>query len=500
MSLMGVDIGTTGSKAVVFDEAGRTLAHDYRAYPLTFPGPGQCELRFEEVWEAVQAVIRSAAAAVRGRDPVRALGFSTLGDSVTPIDRQGNPLCGTVIGAADRRAVRQAERLERELGRQRLFELTGAPPDPFTSVAKILWFRDNRPEIFRRAWKFCGPQEIVHLRLGLQPRMDCGLAGRTMLLDLRRMSRARELLAAAGLAEELFFPLARADQAVGRLGAKQAGPLELEPGVTVITGGFDQSLSAFGSGVIRPGSAGLSVGTLECINPMFDQPRIELPLLEGHHGCFPGPIEGTWSSLAYVTTSGAVVQWYRDKLAAPEVEEARRKGIDPFQHMMSLVPDRPSRVYVLPYFEGCGNPWMDVHQLGAMFGLRLDTDRPEILKGILDGIAFEIRLNLGSYTRAGVPIRALRATGGGARSDLWMQLKADVAGVPIERTVVTEAGCFGAAFLAGLAIGAYRRPEDILGLVEVDRSFEPRPEAGKAYEEPYGRYLELRRRVDGLRL
>ncbi len=500
MSLMGFDIGTTGSKAVVFSEEGRILAHRYQGYPMLFPGPGRCELCFEEVWEAVRAIAAAAAGAVRGRDPVRAIGISTLGDSVTPIDREGRALCGTVLGAADRRAVSQAERLDRELGRRPLFELTGAPLNAFCVIPKILWFRERAPQVFGRAWKFPGLQEIVHLRLGLEPRMDCGLAGRTMLLDLRKMDWARPLMEATGLSPELFFPLARAFQPVGRLGAAQAADLGLDPGVAVVTGGFDQSCCALGAGVIRPGSAALSVGTLECITPVFDRPKIESPLLEDNNGCFPGPTEGSWSSLAYVTTAGAVVQWHRDTLATPEVEEARRRELDPFAYMIDRTPERPSGVYVLPYFAGAGNPWMDVHQLGAMFGLRLDTGRAEILKGILDGICYEIRLNLDSYTRAGVPIRALRAIGGGARSDRWMQLKADITGVPIERTAVTEAGCFGAAFLAGLGTGVYGGPADILERVAVDRVFEPRPAAGRAYEEPYGRYLELRERVKGLRL
>jgi xylulokinase len=155
-------------------------------------------------------------------------------------------------------------------------------------------------------------------------------------------------------------------------------------------------------------------------------------------------------------------------------------------------------VYVLPYFAGAGTPWLDPNQRGAIFGLTLASERSEIVKGILDGTCYEIRINVESLAAAGIDITCFRAIGGGARSSRWMQLKADVTGIPVETTRVTEAGCLGAAFLAGLGSGIYGGPEDLEDIVRVDRTFEPRPGETARYRESYLMYRELRSRLEGL--
>lgn len=500
MSLLGVDIGTTGTKAVVFDESGHVLASHYQDYPLYVPEPDQCELNPEEVWQAITRVLQAAARDVRKKDPVRAIGISTLGDSVTPLDSAGHTLRPTVIGAADRRALTQASWIERQVSRKDIFMQTGAPLHAFSVIPKILWFRENWPDIFERVYKFAGWQEIMHLRLGLEPAMDFSLASRTMLVDLENGSWAEELMRRCGLSSSLFFPLARADHTVGVLERQEAQTLDLESGLTVVTGGFDQCCCALGAGVIAAGRAANSVGTLESIIAISDHPRLELPLLEGNYGCGFHVIEGSYYSLGYVTTSGAVLRWYRDKLGTVEAIKARETGADPYDLIINGTKDRPAPVYLLPYFAGTGTPWLDTNQKGTLFGLSLDTQRSDIVKAMLDGICYEVRLNLESMSSAGIEITALRSIGGGTRSERWMQLKADITGIPVEVTEVTEAGCLGAAFLAGLGSGVYGSPTDISDIVTVKKTFEPRVEQKRAYDEYYGVYLKLRERVRGLEI
>lgn len=488
MSLLGLDVGTTGSKAVVFDEEGAVLSSAYRDYPTYFPGPGQCELDPEEVWTAVQDVIAKAAHEVKERDPVTAMGISTLGDSVTLLGDDGNPLSGTVLGAADRRAVSQAKRIEEHFSREALFRVTGAPLHAFCVVPKILWFRDNRPDLFSRVWKFAGLQEFVHLRLRVSPSIDMSLAGRTMLMDLPEEIFPRELFSFAGIEETSFFPLSRATETRGTVAPETAERLGLTEHVRVVTGGFDQSCCALGAGVTEAGGAALSVGTLEAITPVFRNLRIEIPLLTGNHGCIPGLVEGMYTSLGYVTTSGAVVKWFVDSFGDSGAD-------DPFSHAMSMIPDGPSGVFVLPYFAGTGTPWLDVEQTGAITGLTLDTGPGDILKGILEGTAFEVRVNIESFGKAGIPVGTLRAIGGGSRSEQWMQIHADVTGIPVQRTAISEAGCRGAAFLAGLGTGVYGEAGDIIGITGIEKVFEPDETAVSVYEERYREYLLLRERV-----
>jgi xylulokinase len=491
MSLLGLDVGTTGCKAVAFDLSGRILASRYEQYPTRFPGPGQCELDTEEVCRAVHTVIFGAASEVQATDPVEAVGISTLGDSITLIDEAGAPLSGTVLGAADRRAAVQARWLDEHTGRDALFSLTGAPLHAFCAIPKIMWFRDHRPEAFQKAAKFCGLQEIVLQRLGVSPSMDFSLAGRTMLLDIRRRTPAVSLFAEVGISSERFFPAAQATRVAGNMQEPMASRFGLTEGVPVVIGGFDQSCCALGAGVIREGTAALSVGTLEAITPVFRELRLDPHLLEGNHGCIPGLVDGFHTSLAYVTTSGAVVNWFHSNFVDGKVT------LDQLSHS---VPEGPSGIFVTPYFAGSGTPWLDIGQLGSVFGLGLETGKERLFKAILEGVAYELKVNIDSFSSAGIEVKALRAIGGGSRSDIWMQMKADILGIPIERTLVTEAGCLGAAFLAGLGTRRYEHVEEIADLVSVDRVFEPRLETSRSYEHPYGCYLRLRDLVEKIDL
>ena len=505
MSLMGMDIGTTGCKAVVFSEDGRVLSSRYREYPLHIPERDRCELDPEEVWQAVLFVVGKAASEAGAGDPVKCLGISTLGDSVTFLDRKGAPVHRTIVGAADRRALAQARWIEERMSREEIFSLTGAPLHAYSVLAKILWMKEERPDIDRRVDKYTGWQEIVHLRFGLDPSFDHSLASRTMLMDVRKKDWAVPLLSLCGVPVERFYPLAPSISIVGRIGAKAAEATLLPAGTAVAAGGFDQCCCALGAGVSKTGTAALTIGTLEAITPVFDTCRLELPLLAGNHGCGLHVIEGMYFTLAYVTTSGAVLRWYRDTLGGPETAEAHapgedQRGLNPYDIIVGQTPDRPSSVFVLPYFAGAGTPWLDVRQKGSVFGLTLDTDRAELVKGILDGICYEVKLNLESFSSAGVRIEKLRAAGGGAKSDRLLQLRADVTGIPVEAAEVTEAGCLGAAFLAGLGTGTYASIDDIGEIVRIRKTFEPRPAHEKRYAEGFETYKKLRARMEGLNI
>jgi xylulokinase len=498
MSLLGIDIGTTGSKAVVFAESGNILTSHYQDYPLYIPAPDQCELDPDEMWGAVRGVLEAASRDVAEKNPVKAIGISTLGDSVTALDSRGRTVSRTVVGAADRRALSQALWIEQRVGRKDIFTQTGAPLHAFSVIPKILWFRDNQPEVFKRTHKFTGWQEILHYRLGLCPSMDYSLASRTMLVNIETRSWAEELLTTCGLSSELFFPLAAADHVVGEIDHKEAREFGLGKGVSVVTGGFDQCCCALGAGVATGGKAANSVGTLESIVAISAYPRLEMPLLEENYGCGFHVIEGSYYALGYVTTSGAVLRWYRDEVATTEVQRALHTGADPYDLIIEGTGDYPAPVFLLPYFAGTGTPWLDTKQKGSLFGLSLDTKRSDIVKAILDGICFEVRLNLESMSSAGIEISALRSIGGGTASDRWMQLKADITGIPVEVTEVTEAGCLGAAFLAGLGSGVYGSVEEISDIVSVKKTFIPRRKFKNAYDDHYATYLELRERVKGL--
>jgi len=312
MSLLGLDIGTTGCKAVVFSEEGKILSHAYQEYALHIPSKDRCELDPQEVWSAVRSVIRAVAADTAGKDPVRAIGVSTIGDSVTPVDKKGSPLHRTVIGAADRRATEEAAWIDVHYGRENAYRKTGAPLHAFCTLPKIMWFRNNEREIFESAWKFSGVQELFHLNCGLDPMMDYSLASHTMLMDMKGKTLARDLCAVCNINPDLFFPLGSSKTHVGKISRRSAENLGFSEAPQVVTGGFDQCCCALGAGVLDPGTVALSVGTLEAMVGISHSFRPTHALLEGNYGLSSHVVDGYFIALGYITTSGAILRWYRD--------------------------------------------------------------------------------------------------------------------------------------------------------------------------------------------
>jgi sugar (pentulose or hexulose) kinase len=498
MSLLGLDIGTTGCKAASFSVDGKLLHSNYEEYPLHFPAPNRCELDPAQVWEAISKVILSTAGEVKSVDPVEAIGISALADAITPVDAQKTCLGPSVVGSSDRRAIPQAEWIAHRIGREKIFELTGVPLHPMYIVPKMMWFRDNMPEMYHRTWRFLGWPELVHQHLGLDPVMDYSMGGRSMAVSVCDKEWNQRLLDEYGLDGSKLSPLASSHRVIGTIDARYASPLGLEPGVAVVTGGFDQSCAALGAGVVHAGIAALTIGTCEVATVISSECRLDPQLLWGNHGCNLHALDGQYLSLAIIVTGGSVLRWYRDTLGYLESKQAEAEGIDPYEAIISSIPPGPSSIFVLPYFAGTGTPLLDVKQKGSIFGLSLDTDRPQIVKGILDSLCYELRLNVESMRSAGLSIDAFRAMGGGSKSDTWMQLKADITRIPIEVTEVGESGCLGAAFLAGLGIGTYSSADDIRHLAGVKKTFEPRNHISTRYDESYEKYKELVSHVKGI--
>ena len=276
MSLLGLDIGITGCKAVAFRLDGQTLAQAYREYPLIQPQPGWMELDPAEVWDAVREVIGRVTAAVRS-DPVQALSVATHGESVLPVDAAGRPLC-RFISAIDTRAEQQTRWWAEQVGRERLFQITGMPLHPMYTINKLMWLRDNQPGIFAASSRFLCMQDFVFHQLGLPPAMDHSLAARTMAFDIHRRAWSGEILDLAGMDAARFSPALPSGAAIGEVPASIAETLGLGRGGVAVTGGHDQPAGALGCGAIVEGICMDSTGTVECVGVASSRPvRSRMP-------------------------------------------------------------------------------------------------------------------------------------------------------------------------------------------------------------------------------
>jgi xylulokinase len=489
MSLMGIDVGTTGCKAVIFDESGRQLAAAYREYPLLSPHPGWCEIDSRRVLDLTREAVREAC--TKTNDPVKALAVSSQGEAITPIDSEGNILANSIVSSCPRTAD-LVPVWEERFGKKYLFEKTGIPVASCFTPLRLEWIKENDPESFERAHKFLFFEDLVFWGMGLEPTSDSSEVSRSMCLDLRTGEYLTEIFDSIGVDIDRLPKVLPSGSVVGKISEKAGKEWGLPVGTVAVTGGHDQPAAALGVGVIEEGQACYGIGTVECVTSVFDKPLLSDRMLEYNLCCYHHTYPGRFVSLAYNFTGGSLFRWYRDVFAQAECEQAAKAGKDVYELLTAQVPDDPTRLFVLPHFTSTGTPYFDNHSTGAILGLSLHTTRGEVIRAILEGITYEIRMCVDLYAEIGHPIQEFRCSGGGSKSKQWMQIKADIMNAEILVPEVSEAGCLGMAMLAGAAIGVYNSLEEAVATtVKVTRSFSPNPKHVAVYEENMAVYRDL---------
>jgi len=447
---LGIDIGTSGCKAVIFDDRGRQISQAYREYDIITKHPGWAELDTNEVMEKCFDVIRESASKLEPGSVI-GLGISSQGEAFTLIDQEGNALCNALV-SSDIRANALIGPWVGQFGEEKLYQITGHTPHPMFSLFKLLWLKDNAPEIWAKTCKILCFEDLLQYRLGIaNPSMGWPMAGRTMLFDVVNHCWNPEILGFAGIRQEHLSSPLQSGTIAGYVDKDIARSLNLSEKTFVVTGGHDQVCSALGAGVTEPGIAVYASGTVECITPAFNSPVFTSDLRKNNLCTYDHAVPGMYATVAFSLTGGNLLKWFRDEFGAVETELARKTGKNPYELLLNQMPEEPTGLLVLPYFTPSGTPYFDVSVKGAILGLDLSVTREEIMKALLEGVAFEIRLNLEILKQSGYEVKELRVIGGGARSPVHVQLKADVTGMPITILDVTEAGCMGAAMLAKAA-------------------------------------------------
>jgi len=489
LSLLGIDVGTSGCKAVAFSTDGEPLASAREEYDLVVPGPGLAELDAELVWDAIKRVIAEVAAATVS-DPVSAICSSSFGESMVPVTT-GRRILGRSILNFDARGEEYLGGLQAGVNDERLFGINGNALGNHYSVTKLMWVRDNQPDVYQRADVFLNLAGFVGFMLGGDPAVDYSLANRTLLFDLEQRAWSDELVRWAGLERQKLPGVVPSGTAVGQVSPLMAGELGLSAGTAIVSGAHDQCSNAVGCGATRDGDAMLGMGTYLCVMPAYQErpaarTMIERGLSTEHHAA-----PDLFVSFVY-NMGGAIVKWFRDTFAAEEWNQARVRGDDIYTQLFSELPDLPSPIAVLPHFSPMGPPDYISDSSGVFIGLSLETRRGDILKGILEGSAFSLKEGVGLLEGAGISISGYRAVGGGSRSDAWVQLWADVLEAPVERSRVAEAGALGAAIMAGVGTGVFRSfGEGVAAMVGPADLFSPREEVAEQYRAAFERYRRL---------
>ncbi len=490
MSLLGIDVGTTGCKVIAFREDGEILAQAYGEYPLIHPQPGWSELNSNVVWENVSNGIREVAAQTKS-EPIEAISVASQGEAVTPVSGNYDVLANAIT-TFDARTTGICEEILQDISPLEVMQITGMPPSNIHTLAKLVWIQRNQPEIYKEVWKFFGFEDFVNFKLGVQLAVDYSLAARTMCFDIINKCWSEKMLGLADVDVSLLPDTVPSGTIIGEIGKKVAGELNLPNGVVVVAGGHDQPCGALGAGIIRGGELMDATGTVECIAPAFPKPVVNQQMIDGNFSCYPHVVEGLYVTLGFVSSGGVVLRWFRDTLAQAEVAQAAAEERDVYDILLEDIPDSPGTAMLLPHFTGSGTPHLDLESKGAIVGLTLSTTKGELVKAILEGISYEIKQNLTMLEDAGVEINEVRAIGGGAKSEKWLQLKADMLNKKVIALDISEGVCLGTAILSGTAIGKYSSIEEAVDLlVKPQKVYHPREEIAQQYDEKLKVYEQI---------
>jgi xylulokinase len=496
MNYLGVDIGTSGCKALLVDENGEQLWVANREYDVVFSDDGGAELDSIKVIQKCFEVINECTSKVTAGS-VKGLGISSQGEAFTVIG-EDNTIISPAMVSSDLRSKKFVEGFVQKFGEEKLYRITGHTAYPLFTVFKLLWLKENKPEIWKKARFFFCFEDLLQFHLGIEPAISWPLAGRTMMFDVLNHQWDPDILTAIEISPNQLAKPMPSGSIIGSISTKVTSELGLAKSTLVVAGGHDQPCSALGAGVTEAGMAMYATGTVECITPAFAKPIFSDQLHKNNLCTYDHTVKDMYTTVAFSITGGNILKWFRDEFAEHEMIEAKKSGKNAYELLLQQIGKKPTNLLVLPYFTPSGTPYFDTSTKGAILGLRLSTHRAEFLRALLEGVALEMRLNLEILEDSGYRIDELRAVGGGAKSRIWMQLKADVIGKKISIMNVVEAGCFGAAMLACAADTGEAIRDLAARWVKPVTSLHPQLENVRWYDQRFKLYRQLYETIKNL--
>ena len=444
--LMGLDISTTGAKALIIDETGSVIAVANTPQPISQPKPLWSEQDPADWWDGIVRSIRAALAdsGLRGED-ISAIGLTGQMHGLVLLDDNGNVLRPSILWN-DQRTQAQCDAMTATVGARRLIELTGNPAVTGFTAPKILWVRDNEPDIYVKARQVLLPKDYIRYKLTDTYATDLAGAAGTSLLNVAERAWSEDVLAALDIPREWMPPVHEGTAVTSTISAAGAAATGLAVGTPVVGGGGDQAAGAIGMGCVTPDKIGVTVGTSGVVFAPLGSYAYEP---EGRLHAFCHAVPDTWHFMGVMLSAAGSLQWYRDTFA-PDTD------FDSLLAEAAAVPAGSEGLFFLPYLTGERTPHPDPLARGAFIGMTTRHDRGHMTRAVLEGVAFGLKDSFTLIDQAGLPEQfEVRISGGGAKSPIWQQIIADVLGAPLVNINTTEGGAFGAAILASVAAGAF---------------------------------------------
>ena len=497
--LLGIDIGTSGTKTLICDEKGKVLATAMAEHPISSPKPGWSEQNPLDWWSAVCAATKAVLkkAKVKGAD-IQGIGLSGqmhgsvfLGDGI-------KPLRPALLWNDQRTAAECAEITQKAGGREKLIELVANPALTGFTAPKILWVRKHEPKVYAKTKHILLPKDYIRLCMTGEYATEVSDASGMLLLDVVNRKWSDKLLSLLEIDKSLLGKLYESQEITGVLHAQAADAMGLVPGIPVVGGAGDQAAGAVGNGIVNSGIISATLGTSGVVFAHSDTPTRD-PEGRVHTMCHAVP--GKWCVFGCMLAAGGSFQWFRNELGFLEVEMAKQMSkkrgvtVDPYELLTEEAAEAPAGcegLFFLPYLTGERCPHPDPSARGAWIGLTSRTNRDMMIRALMEGVTYGMRDAIEIMRGMDIPISQVRASGGGARSSFWRQMQADIYKQPIVITNASEGPAYGVAILAGVGTGVWKSVEEACksGIKETVR-VKPQKKLSALYDRHYGVYTKL---------
>jgi len=486
--LLGIDVGTGGTRVLIVDEDGHVVASATEEHaPFVSPQIGWAEQQPDDWWAACTIAIPRALeiAGLRG-DDIACLGFSGQMHGAVMLDESGRVVRPALIWC-DVRTDAQCRELNEKIGAERIIQLTCNPALANFTLTKLLWVRENEPENWKRVRSVMLPKDYVRFQLTGERATDMADASGTLLLDVANRRWSNEMLEAAEINRDLLPTLYESPDVCGKVSTRAAAATGLKAGTPVVAGAGDQAAGATGMGIVTPGAVSATIGTSGVVFAATDAPALDR---QGRLHTFCHAIPGRWHVMGVTQSAGLSLRWFRDQFGAGPDD-----GRDPYERLTEEAETAPTGCKGLlwtPYLMGERTPHLDPRARGALVGVTASHTRADVIRAILEGVAFSLRDTFSIFGEMNVPVKSVRLGGGGARSPLWRQIQADVYGHEVEIVEAEEGAAYGAALLAGVGARKWASVDEACAsVVRVAKSVPPNADAVAVLNKNYAAYRRV---------
>lgn len=485
MIVGGLDLGTTGCKIVLYNENAELLSTYYEEYDVVHEN-GCHEIDFNVIKTSVLSILKKTVDDYK----VDALGVTSFGETFAMLDENDSVLAPSML-YTDPRGADECEQLCKLFGEEYLTLTTGAKPHPMYSISKILWLKNNNPSDFAKCKRILLGQDFIVYTLTGVAQIDYSLAARTGAFDIEKRCWMNNVFEGLDIDVSLMSKPVQMGSVAGPLKAGLKRELGIDYDISIVNGCHDQVAAMIGAGVFDCDKAMDGTGTVECIPVILKEKPNDLKFYENGYSVVPF-IDGLYACYALSYCGGSTLKWFRDNFAELEHKESQENNLNVYAELDKKVSDKATQILILPHFSGAATPYMDSDSKAAFIGITLETTKYDIYKALMEGTSYEMKLNFNTMKPMTGEICEIRATGGGATSDLWLQIKADILNTDITALNCKEVGAAGTSAVTGVACNVYKDlSSPVSKMAPVRKVFKPNAQNSAVYAKLFEKYEKI---------